>query len=99
MNWKLYHRTENELENQLITETIAELSAPDYPMLRLQIDVVEMNGHEFNRGQALNAGVARLSGETDALLFFVDVDMIFSYETLQRVRLNTIAGFQVNLNI
>ena len=30
-------------------------------------------------------------------MFFTDVDMIFSYDALQRIRLNTILGAQVSM--
>ncbi|KAI6241254.1 Hexosyltransferase [Aphelenchoides fujianensis] len=74
-------------EDEAIRKTIAELSAI------MPARAVEMHGEEFSRGRALAAGAATLPA--GALMFFTDVDMIFTYETLQRIRLNTIEGAQV----
>lgn len=52
-----------------------------------------MADREFSRGQALTTGASLLA--EDALMFFTDVDMLFTLETLERIRLNTILGAQV----
>lgn len=56
------------------------------------IEVVETSS-EFSRGPGLQLGVERCS--QDALLFFIDVDIIFTAASLERVRLNTRRGSQV----
>ncbi|XP_059179665.1 chondroitin sulfate synthase 1-like [Physella acuta] len=56
------------------------------------IEVV-LTDTEFSRGPGLQLGAERCSH--DALLFFVDVDIIFSPSSLERVRLNTNKGSQV----
>jgi hypothetical protein len=55
-----------------------------------------MGTRKFSRGQALTTGASSLS--SDSLMFFTDVDMVFSFDTLQRIRLNTILGAQVKIN-
>ncbi|GFS14987.1 hexosyltransferase [Elysia marginata] len=56
------------------------------------IEIVNTDS-EFSRGPALQLGAERCSPE--ALLFFLDVDIIFTPASLQRVRLNTRKGQQV----
>ncbi|RUS84155.1 hypothetical protein EGW08_008083, partial [Elysia chlorotica] len=56
------------------------------------IEVVKTDS-EFSRGPALQLGAERC--RPDALLFFLDVDIIFTAASLQRVRLNTRMGQQV----
>lgn len=56
------------------------------------IEVVQANS-EFSRGPALQLGAEHCASE--ALLFFIDVDIIFSAESLERIRLNTRKGSQV----
>jgi chondroitin sulfate synthase len=47
----------------------------------------------FNRGLALTKGSEVLS--PDSLMFFADVDMLFTYAAIERIRTNTILGAQV----
>ncbi|XP_005098572.1 chondroitin sulfate synthase 1 [Aplysia californica] len=56
------------------------------------IEVVQTNS-EFSRGPGLQLGAERC--HEDSLLFFVDVDIIFSSASLDRIRLNTRRGSQV----
>lgn len=56
------------------------------------IEVIQTDS-EFSRGPALQLGAERCRPE--ALLFFLDVDIIFTPASLQRVRLNTRMGHQV----
>jgi hypothetical protein len=72
----------------VIRDTVSELAT------FLPTRVIDMGDREFSRGQALTAGAASLSA--DSLMFFTDVDMVFTFDTLQRIRLNTILGAQVN---
>ncbi|KAI6207850.1 Hexosyltransferase [Aphelenchoides besseyi] len=74
-------------EDQQIRNTLTELSAI------MPTRIVEMHGEEFSRGRALTAGSSVLTA--NSLMFFTDVDMIFTYETIQRIRLNTVEGAQV----
>ncbi|KAF4531603.1 hypothetical protein B566_EDAN010069 [Ephemera danica] len=49
----------------------------------------------FARGLALQLGAAHVQAHSDdTILFFVDVDVVFTAPALQRVRLNTIRGRQ-----
>lgn len=78
----------NPDEDAVIRDTVNEMAT------FLPTRVIEMGDRAFSRGQALTAGASTLS--PDSLLFFTDVDMLFTYETLQRIRLNTVMGAQVS---
>ncbi len=52
-----------------------------------------MGNAEFSRGVALTRGAATLA--PDALMFFTDVDMLFTCDALDRIRLNTVHDAQV----
>lgn len=56
------------------------------------IEVVQTNS-DFSRGPGLQLGAEHCSPE--ALLFFTDVDIIFTAASLDRVRLNTLRGSRV----
>lgn len=56
-----------------------------YPFSKLKIVPVS---EKFARAKALDYGMAQV--DMNELLFFIDVDMIWSPGTLQRIRLNTI---------
>lgn len=60
----------------------------------MSVRMIDMGDQEFSRGQALTAGSQALSD--NALMFFTDVDMLFTFETVQRIRLNTIQNKQVS---
>ncbi|XP_063830166.1 chondroitin sulfate synthase 1 [Ostrinia nubilalis] len=57
------------------------------------IKAVLMGSTTFSRGAALTEGLKECSN--DDLVFFIDVDMMFNYETLRRIRINTIKYNQV----
>lgn len=61
--------------------------------LEINVKVVKMGYEPFNRGVALSRGAELL--DPDALMFFIDVDMLFTCDTLDRVIRNTIQGAQV----
>ncbi|XP_053195976.1 chondroitin sulfate synthase 3 [Scomber japonicus] len=61
-----------------------------YP--KADLSVIPMTGN-FSRGLALELGSSQL--DNDTLLFFCDVDLIFSGDALQRCRDNTVQGHQV----
>ncbi|RZF33774.1 hypothetical protein LSTR_LSTR015401, partial [Laodelphax striatellus] len=46
----------------------------------------------FSRANALHLGAQHVANDNDDLLFFIDVDMMFSGQVLRRVRLNTVRG-------
>lgn len=60
-----------------------------YP--KADLSVIPMTGN-FSRGLALELGSAQL--DNDTLLFFCDVDLIFTADALQRCRDNTVQGRQ-----
>ncbi|CAD6190874.1 unnamed protein product [Caenorhabditis auriculariae] len=79
------YSSEDEARNR---ETIEFLRASSIP-----VKVLEMGDAAFSRGIALMQGAAMLPH--NALLFFTDVDMLFTCDALHRIRLNTILNAQV----
>ncbi|ETN78808.1 chondroitin N-acetylgalactosaminyltransferase [Necator americanus] len=59
----------------------------------VRVEVIEMDDAPFSRGVALMKGAERVSA--DGLMFFTDVDMLFTCDALHRIRLNTILNAQV----
>lgn len=59
---------------------------------KADLSVIPMTGN-FSRGLALEIGSALL--DNDTLLFFCDVDLIFTADAVQRCRDNTVLGKQV----
>lgn len=57
------------------------------------IRVVSMGAETFSRGAALTEGLKLCSD--DDLVFFIDVDMMFNFDTLRRIRIHTIKYHQV----
>lgn len=64
-----------------------------YPGAR--ITVLPDPGEPFARALALHMGAERAGPPPDDLLFFVDVDMLWTAALLDRVRLNTVRGRSV----
>lgn len=64
-----------------------------YPGAR--ITVLPDPGEPFARALALHMGAERTGSPPDDLLFFVDVDMLWTSALLDRVRLNTVRGWSV----
>ncbi|XP_068430820.1 chondroitin sulfate synthase 3 [Clinocottus analis] len=71
--------------NQLIRDYYRK-----YP--KADLSIIPMTGN-FSRGLALELGSSQL--DNDSLLFFCDVDLIFSGDALQRCRENAVQGRQV----
>lgn len=61
----------------------------------VRVEVIEMDDAPFSRGIALMKGAERVSA--DGLMFFTDVDMLFTCDALHRIRLNTILNAQVSV--
>lgn len=57
------------------------------------IKLVMMGTEIFSRGAALTEGLKLCS--SDDLVFFIDVDMMFNFDTLRRIRIHTIKYHQV----
>lgn len=55
--------------------------------------VIQMGTNTFSRGAALTEGLKEIAPED--LAFFIDVDMMFNFDTLRRIRINTIKYTQV----
>ncbi|XP_068154639.1 chondroitin sulfate synthase 1 [Drosophila tropicalis] len=63
-----------------------------------QINSIQRSG-EFSRGVALDIAARSSYIEHNDIILFIDVDMVFEVETLQRVRMHTRRGQQVYLPI
>ncbi|XP_013413547.1 chondroitin sulfate synthase 1 [Lingula anatina] len=80
--------TENDARHEV--DDIVQKLKDKYPSYDLR---VIHNEGIFSRGVALQQGSAMFDSRT--LLFFVDVDITFNNDALQRIRSNTIRGQQV----
>uniref|UniRef100_A0AC34GIV7 Hexosyltransferase n=1 Tax=Panagrolaimus sp. ES5 TaxID=591445 RepID=A0AC34GIV7_9BILA len=83
----ILYKSDNESDDMSIRKEAQALSAV------LDVRIVDMGESEFSRGKALTMGSEVLS--PDSLMFFTDVDMLFTYATIERIRTNTILGTQV----
>ncbi|XP_052870514.1 chondroitin sulfate synthase 1-like, partial [Anopheles cruzii] len=63
-----------------------------------RINFVPLSGN-FSRGLALDRATKSLHCADDDILFFIDVDMVFSAQSLVRIRQNVIRGRQIYLPI
>ncbi|XP_054714814.1 chondroitin sulfate synthase 1-like [Uloborus diversus] len=77
---------EDAIESKMVFEELVR-KYPTYDM-----HIIEAPG-PFSRAMALEVGSKAFS--LDALLFFVDVDIVLSSGVLERIRLNTIKGKRV----
>jgi chondroitin sulfate synthase len=83
----ILYKSDNEIDDVSIRKEAQALSAV------LDVRIVDMGDSEFSRGKALTTGSKAMS--PDSLMFFTDVDMLFTYGTIERIRTNTILGTQV----
>lgn len=67
-----------------------------YPNTR--INHITLNGN-FSRGIALNEASHSTHIRDDQIIFFIDVDIVFTQQSLDRIRMNTIKRKQVYLPI
>ncbi|PIO68905.1 chondroitin N-acetylgalactosaminyltransferase, partial [Teladorsagia circumcincta] len=79
------YASEDERENRATIEELRQSF--------VRVEVIEMDDAPFSRGIALMKGADRVPA--DGLMFFTDVDMLFTCDALNRVRLNTILNAQV----
>ncbi|XP_060823700.1 chondroitin sulfate synthase 1 [Bombus pascuorum] len=84
----LYRRGTEDSFNRT-TDLIDQLK---YKYRSVSIDVIPVSG-TFSRAKALNFGVSRL--KDDDLMFFVDVDIVFTESALYRIRANSLLGRQI----
>ncbi|XP_076179933.1 chondroitin sulfate synthase [Ptiloglossa arizonensis] len=81
------HKTENSYNR-----TIDLIEQLKYKYRSTSIDVLPVAG-VFSRARALDLGVSKL--RNDDLMFFVDVDIVFTGSALYRIRANTLLGRQI----
>lgn len=67
-----------------------------YPLTR--INHITLNGN-FSRGIALNEATHSTFIRMEQIIFFIDVDIVFNQQSLDRIRMNTIKRKQVYLPI
>lgn len=84
----LYRRETEDSFNRTI-DLIEQLK---YKYRSVSIDIIPVSG-TFSRAKALNFGVSRL--KDDDLMFFVDVDIVFTESALYRIRANSLLGRQI----
>lgn len=82
-------------ESPLVTGLLDQLRL-QYPANR--INYLQLYGN-FSRGVALDRAIKSPFCKQDDILFFIDVDMIFTQHTLDRIRANVIVNRQVYLPI
>ncbi|XP_039438411.1 chondroitin sulfate synthase 1 isoform X1 [Culex pipiens pallens] len=82
-------------ESPLVTGLLDQLRA-QYP--RNRINYLQLYGN-FSRGVALDRAIKSPFCKPGDILFFIDVDMIFTQRTLDRIRTNVIRNRQVYLPI
>lgn len=73
------------------TVALISLFQNKYPYSK--IEPIKILNAQFSRAVALEKGVEVC--DSGDLLFFIDVDILFTSESLQRIRLNTIKNYQV----
>lgn len=73
------------------TESLLDYYRDQYSSKDMQ--VIKMGSTRFSRGAALTEGTNTRRSED--LVFFIDVDMMFNFHTLRRVRTNTVKNNQV----
>lgn len=75
-------------------KAIVESSQRGFQGSRTQVDLIEQQ-EEFARAAALETGKSSCLPDDDCLLVFIDVDMVFTVKTLDRIRTLTVRGKQV----
>lgn len=81
-----------------IQSHLAELGNLKSRHIYQQINYIHRQ-EDFSRGVALDTAARSSYIQDDNIILFIDVDMVFKLETLQRIRLNTLQGKQVYLPI
>ncbi|XP_058814982.1 chondroitin sulfate synthase 1 isoform X1 [Topomyia yanbarensis] len=96
------HRTDllvsmyvDQSESSLIADLLDHLRV-QYPLNR--INYLQLYGN-FSRGVALDRAIKSPFCKQDDILFFIDVDMIYTLQTLERIRVNVIRNRQIYLPI
>ncbi|XP_050513631.1 chondroitin sulfate synthase 1 isoform X1 [Diabrotica virgifera virgifera] len=85
----LYKNKENAQDYQRSLELVSSLTQ-NYPYRVIKAITSE---EDFSRGKALQLGVDEL--QDDNLMLFIDVDMVFDRDSLQRIRRNTVQNKKV----
>ncbi|XP_076285045.1 chondroitin sulfate synthase isoform X2 [Lasioglossum baleicum] len=81
------HKTENSFN-----KTIDMIEQLKYKYRSTRIDILPASG-SFSRARALDLATSKLNN--DDLMFFVDVDIVFTEPALYRIKTNTLLGKQI----
>ncbi|KAG5347492.1 CHSS1 synthase, partial [Acromyrmex charruanus] len=81
------HKSENTFN-----KTIDLIEQLKYKYRSASMEVLPVSG-DFSRARALDLGVSKL--QTDDLMLFIDVDVVFTGSALNRIRLNTLPGRRI----
>ncbi|EGI62333.1 PREDICTED: chondroitin sulfate synthase 1 [Acromyrmex echinatior] len=81
------HKSENTFN-----KTIDLIEQLKYKYRSASMEVLPVSGG-FSRARALDLGVSKL--QTDDLMLFIDVDVVFTGSALNRIRLNTLPGRRI----
>ncbi|KAI4477100.1 hypothetical protein M0802_014776 [Mischocyttarus mexicanus] len=76
-----------------LNKTMNLIEQLKYKYRDAQIEVILGSGEEFSRANALHEAVNKMNDND--LLFFIDVDIIFTNLALNRIRLNTLINKQI----
>jgi len=79
-------------DQRFIQENVASLQSV-YPDNKLQVHLMKA-GTEFSRGAGLQSAANTIRA-VDEIIFFCDVDLVFSQEILTHIRRNTVQGKKV----
>ncbi|XP_018346254.1 PREDICTED: chondroitin sulfate synthase 1 [Trachymyrmex septentrionalis] len=81
------HKSENTFN-----KTIDLIEQLKYKYRSASMEVLPVSG-DFSRARALDLGASKL--QTDDLMLFIDVDVVFTGSALNRIRLNTLPGRRI----
>ncbi|KAK5649187.1 hypothetical protein RI129_000216 [Pyrocoelia pectoralis] len=84
------YRNENNIEEFNKNLELIHTTQRKYPSSDIAYKIIT---ETFSRGKALQYGVDL--NKNDDLLFFIDVDIVFTHKSLQRIRFNTVKRKQV----
>ncbi|XP_058443998.1 chondroitin sulfate synthase 1 isoform X2 [Malaya genurostris] len=85
----------DQSESSMIAGLLDQLRVR-YPLNR--INYLQLYGN-FSRGVALDRAIKSPFCKLDDILFFIDVDMVYTLQTLERIRANVIRNRQIYLPI
>lgn len=89
----LYPTLDEDDPSDEIKQLVEDYRKRSSPSSGFELELIEQT-EPFARASALQVGQSTCQDDDDCLLFFIDVDMIFDRQTLERIRTHTIRGHQ-----